>query len=192
MNEPEDKMRASWSTHGDRHGGVDIAALQALAERREARMRNRDRTLYGSAAIIIPSWLATLYFMPDLRLLATSGLLIGVWLTWQQHRRSGMRLGGQAVDLPCAEFQRQLIKRELDLYAAMPKWFLAPVIAGQIVIILTLLTNPRFEKDGRFAVGLLMFVTTVVVALVMARKRWRREAHALEFEMAALGKGDES
>lgn len=191
MNGPEDKLRASWSTHGDRTTGVNVAALQALAARREAAIRSRDRRLYASAAVIIPSWLATLYFVPDLRWLAASGLLLALWLTWQQHQRSGMRVGGNAADLPCAEYQRELIRRELQLYAAMPKWFLMPIIAGQLVIVFTLLTNPRFEKDGRFVAGLFMFVTTVIVTLTIARRRWRREAQALEMEMAALGKEGE-
>lgn len=186
MNErPEDKLRAAWSSQTTPDSALDIEALQAMAARRDARMRWRDRTLYASAAIIIPSWLATLYWIPDLRFLASSGLLLGLWLTWQQHRRSGSRLR-QDADLPCAAFQRQLITRELALYAAMPKWFLAPVIAGQAVIVFTLLTNPRFERNTMFVPGLLMFVSTVVIALVIGWRRWRGEARQLQRELAAL------
>ena len=186
MNErPEDKMQAAWSSQTTPDSGISIAALQAMAAQRDARMRWRDRRLYAAAAIIIPSWLAALYWLPDLRFLATSGLLLGLWLTWQQHRRSGARLR-QDTDLPCAAFQRQLIKRELDLYAAMPGWFLAPVIAGQAMIVFTLLTNPRFQNKTMFVPGLVMFVTTVVVALVIAWRRWRGEARQLHKELAAL------
>ena len=187
MNDlPEDKVRSAWSAQTDRDGGVDTASMGMDAERRAARIRQRDRRIYASAVIIIPSWAAVFVLMPDLRLLSLSGLLLGLWLTWHTYRRSGARLNGGSFDLPCAEFQRELIQRELDLYAAMPRWYLPPIVAVQAVIIITLLTNPRFEKDGRFVLGLVMFVGTVTTALVVIRRRWQHEAQELERELARL------
>jgi len=193
MNDlPEDKVRSAWSAQTDREGGVDTASMVMAAERRAARIRRRDRGVYVSAVLIIPSWAAAFVYMPDLRLLSLSGLLAALWLTWHTYRRSGARLNSSSFDLPCAEFQRELIRHELDLYAAMPRWYLPPIVACQVLIIITLLTNPRFEKDGRFAVGLVMFVGTATTAIVVTHRRWRHEATELQREIAALEGGFES
>jgi hypothetical protein len=182
---PEDKVRSAWSAQSDRDDELDAAMLMT-AERRSAMIRRRDWRLYGSAMIIIPAWAAAFWLVPDLRILATSGLALGIWLTWQLYRRSAARLGRSSLGLPCLAFQRDLLQRERDLYAAMPRWYLVPVVAGQAAIVFTLLTNPRFEKNEMFPVYLVMFVGTVIMALVVAWRRWQREIAALDREIDAL------
>lgn len=190
MNDlPEDNARSVWSSQSDRNDGLDAARVVMTAERRRAIMRRRDWGLYGSAGIIIPSWAATFWFMPDLRILATSGMVLGIWLTWQMHRRSGSRLRRASLDLPCIAFQRDLLQRERSLYSAMPKWWLTPIVAGQVVIVITLLTNPRFAKDRMFGLYLSMFIGTVITALIIARRRWQHEVVELDREIAALDGG---
>ena len=185
---PEDKVRSAWSAQPDREDGLDAATL-ITAKRRRAMIRERDWRLYGSAMIIIPSWAAAFWLMPDLRILATSGLALGIWLTWQLHRRSAARLGRSSRGLPCLAFQRDLLQRERDLYAAMPRWYVVPVVAGQAVIIYTLLTNPRFEKNEMFPIYLATFVGTVIAALMIAWRRWQRALVELDREIATLGGG---
>jgi hypothetical protein len=190
MNDlPEDKVRSAWSGQPERDEGPSAAKLRMVAEQRDAMIRKRDRRLYVSASIIIPAWVAAFWLMPDLRLLATSGFALAVWLIWQQHRRSAARLGRRPVDLPCIAFQRDLLQHERNFYAAMPRWFLAPVVGGQIVIVATLLTNPRFEKNQMFPVYLAMFIGTVITVLVIAWRRWQREVLELELEIASLDGG---
>ena len=192
MNDlPEDKVRSAWSAQSDRDDGLDPALARMTAERRADIVRRRDQKLYGSALIIVPSWAAAFWFMPNLRILATSGMILGIWLVWQLHRRSAARLGLSSLDLPCIAFQRDLLRRERDLYAAMPRWYLVPVVGGQAVIVVTLLTNPRFEKDEMFPVYLAMFIGTVITVLLIARRRWQREVVELEREIAALEGGFE-
>lgn len=183
---PEDQVRSVWSAQSDRDDGLDAAMLMTPA-RRNATIRKRDWRLYGSAMIIIPAWAAAFWLMPDLRILATSGLALGIWLTWQLRRRSAARLGRSSLGVTCLAFQRELLQRERDLYAAMPRWYLVPVVAGQAVMVFTLLTNPRFEKNEMFPIYLAMFVGTVITALVIAWRRWRRELVELDREIAALG-----
>jgi hypothetical protein len=184
---PEDKVRSAWSAQSDRDDGLDAAILMTT-ERRSAMIRARDWRLYGSAMIIIPAWAAAFWLFPDLRILATSGLGLGIWLTWQLYRRSAARLGRSSLGQPCLAFQRDLLQRERGLYAAMTRWYLVPVVAGQVVIVYTLLTNSRFEKNGMFLVYLAMFVGTVITALVIAWRRWQREIGELDREIAALGR----
>ena len=98
--------------------------------------------MYLSAAVIGPSWVAAIWFMPDLRLASVTGLFIAVWLTWQMYQRSGARLLSTPVDLPCLAFQRALLERERDLAVSLPKWYLVPVVVGQVAIAATIATSP--------------------------------------------------
>jgi hypothetical protein len=192
MNDlPEDKVRSAWSAQSDRDEGLEPAMVMMTAERRRATIRLRDWRLYSSAIIIIPSWAAAFWLMPDLRVLATSGMVLGLWLTWQLHRRSGARLDFASLDRPCIAFQRELLQRERALYSAMPKWWLLPVVVGQAVIVVTLLTNPRFEKGGVFGLYLSVFIGTVITVLIIARRRWQKEVVELDREIAALDGGFE-
>ena len=142
--------------------------------------------MYLSAAVIGPSWLAAIWFMPDLRLVSVTGLFIAVWVTWQLYRRSGARLLSAPADLPCLVFQRALLERERDLAASLPKWFLVPVAVGQVAIAATLATNPRFTTSQFYPEGLVLFVGTAGVALVVMWRRWQRQAMELQRELEAI------
>jgi hypothetical protein len=189
---PDDAARVAWSKTADEGRDIDLASARALLRRREAAIRRRDRSIYVSAAIIVPSWAAAMWFLPDLRVMAALGLALAVWIVWQVSRRSAARLDRGAVDLPCVAFQQELLKREIALRRDMPKWYLIPVVAGQVVIVGTLFSNPRFAGSRFFALGIMMFLGSVIVVLVTAWQRWRSEVAELESELATLNEGTRS
>lgn len=182
----DDRLRSAWSKHTDQSLDIDLASAEANVRRRQVEVARRDRIAYLSAAIIIPSWLAAIWLMPDLRLLSAIGLVIGVWITWQLYRRSAARLSGASVDLPCLDFQRALLERERDFAASMPKWKLVPLLIGQVAIAATLATNRRFTSSQFFPEGLVLFVATAAVVLVVAWWRSRRDVLQLQLELEAL------
>jgi pimeloyl-ACP methyl ester carboxylesterase len=124
--------------------------------------------------------------MPDLRLASVTGLFIAVWLTWQMYRRSGARLSGASVDLPCLVYQRALLERERDLAVSLPRWYLVPVVAGQVAIAATLATSPRFTTSQLYPEGLVLFIGTAGVVLVVIWRRWQHQAMALQRELEAI------
>ena len=188
MNEPgDDRLQSAWKRQPDQSTDVDRPRVEANVRRRQDEIARRDRIAYLSAAIIIPSYLAAMWFMPDLRLVGTAGLLIGVWVTSQRYRRSGARLSDAPADLPCLDFQRALLERERDFARSLPKWILVPLAVGQVAIAATLATNPRFTTSRFFPEGLVLFVGTAGVALVVIWRRWQREALALQREIDGLG-----
>lgn len=192
MSKPgDDRLRSAWSRETHPSLDVDAANAEANLRRRQAEIARRDRTFYLSALIIIPSWLAAIWFMPDLRLLSVTGLVIGVWVTWQMHSRSPARLSSASADLPCLDFQRALLERELDLARSLPKWILVPLAIGQVAIVLTLATNPRFTTSQFFPEGLFLFIGTAGAALVVIWRRWQRQGLELQRELEALGTGGE-
>jgi hypothetical protein len=165
---------------------VDLAKAKANARRRQAAITRRDRILYLSALVIGPSWAAAIWFMPDLRLASVTGLFIAVWLTWQVYRRSGARVPGASADLPCLVFQRALVERELDLARSWPQWYLVPVAVGQLAIAATMATNPRFTASQFFPEGLVLFVGTAGVVLIVGWRRWQHQALDLQRELDAI------
>ena len=182
----DDRLRSAWSKHTDQSLDIDLANAEANVRRRQAEVARRDRIAYLSAAIIIPSWLATIWLMPDLRPLSAIGLLIGVWITWQLYRRSAARLSGAFVDLPCLDFQRALLERERDFARSQPTWHILPLAIGQVAIAATLATNPRFTGSPFFPEGLVLFAGTAGAVLVVAWRRSQREVLQLQLELEAL------
>ena len=164
----------------------DLASAEAGVRRRRAEIARRDRRVYFSIAMIGPAWLYATWFMPDLRLASVTGLCIAVWLTWQMYWRSGARLSAAAVDLPCLAYQRALLERERDLAASLPKWYLVPVVAGQAAIVVTLATSPRFTNSPFYPEGLVLFIGTAGVALVVIWRRWQRQAMELQHELETI------
>lgn len=187
----DDRLRSAWAKQTDQSLDVDLANAEANVRRRQAEIARRDRSVYLSVAIIGSSWLYATWFMPDLRPASVSGLFIAVWLTWQIHRRSGARLSGASVDLPCLVYQRALLERERDLAVSLPKWYLVPLVVGQVAIAATLATSPRFTTSRFYPEGLVLFVGTAGVTLLVTWRRWQRQAMELQRELEALGAGSE-
>jgi hypothetical protein len=182
----DEKLRAAWSGQTVPSLEPDLAAVETRVRRHRAEVLRRDRVVYASAAIIIPSWAAVLWFMPDLRVIGSVTLAIGLWVIWHVHTRSGARLAGPRADLPCLAYQRSLLERERDFAISMPTWYFVPVAAGQVAIIATLATNPRFTTSQFYPEGLVLLVGTAGVALVVIRRRWRRRAVNLQRELDAV------
>jgi hypothetical protein len=183
----DDRLRAAWSKQSDQSLDVDPANVEARVRRRQAAIGRRDRIAYLSALIIIPSFVAAIWFLPDLRLLSVASLLIGVWVTWQLYRRSGARLSSASTTLPCLAFQRALLERERDLARSQATSRLLPLAVGQVAIAATLATNPRFTGSPFFPEGLVLFVGTAGTVLVIAWRRFQREALELQRELDTLG-----
>jgi len=182
----DDRLRSAWAKQTDQSLDVDLANAEASVRRRRTEIARRDRRVYVSIAVIGPSWLYATWFMPDLRLASVTGLFIAVWLTWQMYQRSGARLLSTPVDLPCLAFQRALLERERDLAVSLPKWYLVPVVVGQLAIAVTMATSPRFTTSQFYPEGLVLFVATAGVALVVIWRRWQRQARELQRELEAI------
>ena len=185
-NSGDDRLRSAWAKQMDQSLDVDMAKAEANVHRRQAEITRRDRMVYLSAFIIGPSMLAATWFRPDLRLASVPGLFIAVWLPWQMYRRSGARLPSASVDMPCLAFQRALLERERDVALSMPRWYLLPLVVGQVAIAATLVTYPRFTASQFFPEGLVLFVGTAGVVLIVGWRRWQRQALELRRELEAI------
>jgi len=185
-NSGDDRLRSGWAKQTDQSLDVDLTNAEANVRRRQAEIARRDRIQHLSAAVGGSSWLAVIWFLPDLRLVSVTGLFIAVWVAWQMYRRSGARLLSAPIDLPCLVFQRALLERERDLASSLPKWFLIPVAIFQVAIVATSATNPRFTTSQFYPEGLVLFVGTAGVTLVVIWRRWQHRAMELQRELEAI------
>lgn len=185
-NSGDDRVRSAWAKQTDQSLDVDLTNAEAKVRRRQAEIARRDRIQHLSAVVGGSSWLAVIWFLPDLRLVSVTGLFIAVWVTWQMYRRSGARLLSAPIDLPCLVFQRTLLERERDLASSLPKWFLVPVAIFQVAIVATFATNPRFTTSPFYPEGLVLFVGTASVTLIVIWRRWQRQAIELQRELEAI------
>jgi len=185
-NSGDDRVRSAWAKQTNQSLDVNLGNTEANVRRRQAEIAQRDRIQHLSAAVGASSWLAVIWFLPDLRLVSVTGLVIAVWVTWQMFRRSGARQLGAPIDLPCLVFQRALLERERDLASSLPKWFLIPVAIFQVAIVATFATNPRFTTSQFYPEGLVLFVGTASVTLIVIWRRWQRQAIELQRELEAI------
>lgn len=186
MNEPpEVAAKRAWQ-ESPGGGSGDSAAIRTAIERRLAEQRSRALRFWGSAAIIAPSWVAVWSWFPDLRPLATVGFAVAVWLMVQMYRRTPSRRLDAGAQLPCVAHQRELLGQQRDFYRSMPRWYLVPVVIGNVAIVATLLLNSRFTKNAMFGWSLTLFIVTVAGVLMMALRRARRIVSEIDRELIAL------
>lgn len=186
MNEsPDVAAKRAWQ-ESPGGGPTDSAAIRAGFERRLAEQRRRALRFWGSAAIIAPSWLVAWWWLPDLRPLATVGFAVAVWLMVQMYRRTPARQIHAGAELPCVAHQREWLARERNFHQSMPRWYLVPIVIGQVAIVATLLLNSRFVKNALFDASLSLFIVTVAGVLVMALRRARRIVAEIDRELIAL------
>jgi hypothetical protein len=183
--DPDDPVKAAWSRQPAASVAVDLERARQQRKKREAEIKKRDRMAYFCATIIAPSWAAAMWFMPDLRIVAAVGFLVAVWVPFVVYSQSGARVTPDA-DGTCLSFQQALLQRELAFCEAAPRWYLLPIALCQPLILSALFTSPRFPRTAMLFWGAAVMATTAIAVLVMARKRFMRQASELRLELQVL------
>jgi tellurite resistance protein TehA-like permease len=163
----------------------EIRAKVRSIERESSR---RSAVIVGSGVMIVPSWLAVAWYLPDFRLLATVGVATALWILYHVRRNTAVRrLPVDATSRPSLPFYRELLERELNLHRRLPVWFLPPVALSTAAIALTFYTSERFAHTPAFFAMMAWIVGGAGLALVIGLKRSRREADRCRRELDALG-----
>ena len=154
----------------------------------EKESRRRSLGLIACGAMIVPSWLAVAWYLPDFRLMATIGLGTALWILYHAQRHTSARR--PAVDMtssPSLAFYRALLERERDWHRRLPVWFLSPAALSQAVIALTFYSSARFAHTPVFFAMLAWLVGGGGVVLIFGLKKSRREADRWQRELDSLG-----
>ena len=69
--------------NGASNGRMKFAArIQSI----EKESRRRSVAIVGSGAVLVPSWLAVAWYLPDFRLLASIGVGTALWILYHMYR----------------------------------------------------------------------------------------------------------
>jgi tellurite resistance protein TehA-like permease len=154
----------------------------------EKESRRRFVVMVVCGAVIVPSWLAVAWYLPDFRLLATVGVATALWILYHARRNNvARRLAVDVTSSPSLPFYRELLHRELDWHRRLPVWFLPPVTLSTAAIALTFYESVRFAHTPIFFAMMAWIVGGAGVALVIGLKRSRREADRCQRELDTLG-----
>jgi len=155
----------------------------------EKHARRRDRGLYASAAVIIPTWAAVMWWLPDLRVTAAISMAAACWIAGQAYKRSAARrLSVDLASAPGLDFYRAALERERDVYQALPVWFVPPVVMSTTAIVVGFLMTTRFPHGPSLFVVVAWIACGTCAALVFVIRNSRREAQRYQALIDALNR----
>lgn len=181
-------LRDVWQAQPEMEPRMSTDEIRGKVRSLEQESRRRSLGLIACGAVIVPSWLAVAWYLPDFRLMATIGLATALWIVYHARRYTSARR--PAVDMtssPSLAFYRELLERERDWHRRLPVWFLSPAALSQAVIALTFYSSARFAHTAVFFAMLAWLVGGGGAVLLVGLKRSRREADRWQRELDALG-----
>jgi hypothetical protein len=184
---PDQDLRALWQAQPEMENRMSTDEIRRKVHGLEAARARRSVNFYAAGAVIICSWLAVMWFLADLRIMAGVCMGTAVWIVYEVQRRSAARLVPAGLTAgPGLEFYRALLERERDFYRGLPVWFLPPVIVSTSAIVLGFLASPRFPHTVVLFGFLVWFVSSTAVALVIGVKKNLREADRCQRDLDGL------
>lgn len=172
----EKDARALWQ--GQPRKGDDMALDEVRRKVRdiEKHAHRRDRGMYLSAAVIVPSWAAVMWWLPDLRATAIVAMAAACWIVGQTYKRSAARVSSPHFELaPGVDFYCASLARERDFHRRLPVWFVPPAALSSTAIVLGFLTTPRFPRTPALLGVIVWIVCGTAVALAVGIRKSRRE-----------------
>jgi hypothetical protein len=186
-NDAERDLMSLWQSQPEEEGRMTFDQIRQKVDVVDKERRRRAVGFYACAAIIVPSWLAVMWFLPDLRIAAAAALATAFWLVYQVHRRSAARLVPvEQATQPGLVFYRGVLERERDFHRGLPMWFVPPVTVSTAAIVAGFLTTQRFAHTAALFGVVTWIISGTAVALVLAVKKSRRAADRLQHDIDAL------
>jgi hypothetical protein len=180
--------RDVWQAQTEMEPRMSMDEIRGKIRSIEKEGRRRSVAMVVSGGVIVPSWLAVAWYLPDFRLLATVGVATALWIVYHAHRNiAARRLAVGVTSSPSLPFYRQILQRELDWHRGLPVWFLPPAALSTAAIALTFYNSARFAHTPVFFAMMAWIVGGAAVALVIGFKRSRREADRCRRELDTLG-----
>lgn len=180
-------LRDVWQAQSETEPRMSTDEIRGKVKSIEREASRRAAVMVACGAVIVPSWLAVAWYLPDFRLLAAVGIATALWILYHaHHNNSARRLAVDVTSSPGLSFYRELLQRELEWYRRLPVWLLPPAALSTAAIALTFYNSARFTHTPAFFAMLAWIVGGAVVALVIGLRRNRREADRCRRELDAL------
>lgn len=172
----EKGVRAQWQGQLRKRGDMTSDEVRTKVHDIEKHARRRARGMYLAAAVIIASWAAVMWSLPDLRATAVIAMAAACWIVGQTHKRTAARIiGPDLAPAPGVDFYCASLERERDFNSRLPVWFVPPAVLSSTAIVLGFLTTPRFPHTLALYGVLAWILCGTAVALTVGIQKSRRE-----------------
>jgi hypothetical protein len=189
MTEPRD-VQTLWQTQPLEARPLSIDDVRRRARALDAKVRRQDAIMILSAIVNTGAFVAVMWYLPQLRIVAAIIIATVIVIVSQYRRRRPSR---QAIDYltsdssnPCADFYRTALVRKRDMARQLWTWFMPPAILGQAALIIGFVIAPPNVPRRLVLMALPFWILIDVVIFGFGWRNARREAKKMERELDAL------
>lgn len=193
-----DELQRLWQSAPPDKGKIDMEALKKRGSKLRRTVRARNALETAAAAVVVYLFGARAYaalaagdhLTAAGAALTVAGVLWVIGVLWKR----GSNVPPPGLDAPTSEqiaFHRRALVRQRDLLRAVPRWYLAPLVPGLVVVLVAqALRSPLAEGAAYPALARAALIAgeLALVALVFGAVAWlnARAARKLDAEIAAL------
>jgi hypothetical protein len=183
MTDDESLLR-SWRTIDHDPAPISLEKPMRRADKFYRTIGWRNVREYAAAAFVVVAF-GKVFVDASTPMRETGALLIiaGVlYAVWQLHRRgSARRAPAAALGESCLAFARAELERQRDALATVTRWYLAPLVPGMVILVL----SEPIERHRGFVVAALVLLATALFFFAIAWAN-HRAARRIQHEIDAL------
>jgi hypothetical protein len=189
MTEPRD-VRTLWQTQPQEGEPMSIDEVRRRARALDAKIRHQDAIMTVSAVINTGAFVAVMWYLPHLRIvaaivLATVFVIVAGYVRRRPSRRAVDYLTPAALN-PCVDFYRTALVRKRDLARQLWTWFMPPAILGQAALIIGFVIAPPNVPRRMVLMALPVWILTDVIIFVFGWRNAQRVAKTMQRELDSL------
>jgi hypothetical protein len=190
MTEPRD-VRTLWQTQPPEGAPMSIDDVRRRARALDGKVRRQDAIMALSALINTVAFVAIMWYLPNLRLvaailIATVIAIVAGYVRRRPSRRQAIDVLTSAAINPCVDFYRHALVRKRDMARQLWAWFMPPAILGQVALIVGFVISPPNVPRRIILMALPFWILTDVVIFVFGWRNAQREANARQRELDLL------
>lgn len=155
----DDPAKQAWQSSVDIGGALPLEEVRRGADKFYRAIRRRNLIEYVACVIVVVSFSAYVFVLPDVLQRIGSGLIVlaTFYVAWQLHRRGSAEAPEKAGTMPLYAFVRGQLVRQRDALRAVFWWYLLPFLPGLVLMVVGSWNVRETHPDGpgwRDAVGL--------------------------------------
>ena len=189
MTEPRD-VQTLWQRQPLEARPLSIDDVRRRARALDAKVRRQDAIMILSAIVNTGAFVAVMWYLPQLRIVAAIIIATVIAIVIQYRRRRPSR---QAIDYlmsatsnPCVDFYRTALVRKRDMARQLWIWFMPPAILGQAALIIGFVIAPPNVPRRLVLMVLPFWILLDVFIFGFGWRNAQRDAKRMQRELDAL------
>ena len=117
-------LREVWQAQPQMEPRMSVDEIRTMVTSMDRERRRRAVGIMACGAVIVPSWLAIAWYLPDFRLVAGIGVGTAFWILYHVYRdTAASRVPVGVMPNASLPFYRTLLEREQRFHRGLPSWF---------------------------------------------------------------------